>query len=263
VSNAKITQTEFHKIRSFWCEFGGGKTGILHFGMDAPGPMYLHTFDFADSAATQFFNAPALMERKEVVNYKALSYYPTFTIDGASFTTEAEAELNPGFGAAYNNAGVVLNTIGMERPILGIGLRTGEPYQRGDIQVQNATIMDIANTGVGGSGSNAAIAGAFHWRLILNPTLSGEPAPINVGKASRIWRYTTASGLTGTAGIELASGYTQSTQNIDIKTSLNFLNLGSNIDYTDADKIVLTVRLLAAGSNTANVVASINFIEAL
>jgi hypothetical protein len=39
--------------------------------------------------------------------------------------------------------------------------------------------------------------------------------------------------------------------------------LGSNIDYTDADKVVLVVKQLVGGTDNGNIVAAINFIEAL
>jgi hypothetical protein len=67
----------------------------------------------------------------------------------------------------------------------------------------------------------------------------------------------------GNAGIELLAGNIISSSTIDVRAALNFLNMGSNIDYTDADKIVLTVKQLAAGSSNANVVGTMNFIEAL
>jgi hypothetical protein len=64
-------------------------------------------------------------------------------------------------------------------------------------------------------------------------------------------------------GIDLVSGYAQSTQQFDVRTALNFVNLGSNIEYTDSDKIVLVVQQLVGGTSDAQLVATINFIEAL
>jgi hypothetical protein len=61
----------------------------------------------------------------------------------------------------------------------------------------------------------------------------------------------------------LFSGYAQATTTVEVQTALNFLNLGSNIDYTDADKVVLVVKQLVGGTDNANIVAAINFIEAL
>jgi len=39
--------------------------------------------------------------------------------------------------------------------------------------------------------------------------------------------------------------------------------MGSNLDYTDADKIVLVVKLIQGGSADGKMVAAINFIENL
>jgi hypothetical protein len=267
VSNAKIVDTAYHNVHNLFFEFNGGRTAIIHFGIHGTnGPTYLHNFDYSNQLGLQYESAPALMERKEVLNYSTMTYNPTMTVDGTAFTVEAEAELNPAFGVAYNNNGIAINTNNTtnEYPILGIGLRAGEPYQRSDLQLQSLNIMDIANTGTGGTGSNASRASVIFWRLLLNPGLSGIPSPINIGKSSRKWEYTTSTAITGgNAGIELLAGTIISANSIDIHTSLYFLNMGSNIDYTDADKIVLTVKQLAAGTANANVVATMNFIEAL
>jgi hypothetical protein len=55
----------------------------------------------------------------------------------------------------------------------------------------------------------------------------------------------------------------QSTTASDIRAALNFLNLGSNIDYTDADKVVLVVKQLVGGTDNGKVVALMNFVEDL
>ena len=264
VTNAKIVNTGYHNMHSYFIEFGGGRTTQLHFGIDSTaGPSYLHAFDFSNQLGIQYESAPALMERKEILNYSAMAYNPTMTVDGTSFTVEAEVELNPAFGVAYNNNGIAIptNDLTGEHPVLGIGIRTGEPYQRADIKLESINIMDIANTGTGGTGSNASKASVMFWRLLFNPGLSGVPTPINIGKTSRKWEYTTSTSLTGSSGIELLAGNIISSSTIDIRAALNFLNMGSNIEYTDADKIVLTVRQLAAGSSNANVIATMNYIE--
>ena len=275
VSNAKIVNTPYHNAHTLFFEFNGGRTAIVHFGINgANGPTYLHTFNFANQTGLQYESAPALMARNEIFNYSAMAYNPTLTIDGTSYTIEAESELNPGFGVAKNNDYLLLDYNSPaggnknEYPLLAVGLRVGEPYQRGDIQIQSIDIVDINN--IGGSNNGGAIA----WRLLLNPTLSGTlPTPTNIGKASRQWAYTTPSDHTtngvnlsagsNSQGIELLAGYSTSTTTIDVKTALNFLNLGSNIAYTDADKVVLMVKQLSPAAKDAYIVATMNFIEAL
>jgi hypothetical protein len=160
-----------------------------------------------------------------------------------------------------NNTGVsFIKTRTDEFAILGIGLRAGEPYQRADFQLQSINISDIHNV-------NPQNSGVLFWRLVLNPTLGGDyTAPgtatqILCGKSSRHWHFTTSTTFSG--GINLLSGYSTQSSPIDVKSALNFINLGSNIEYTDADKIVLIVKLLAGGSADSLIVASINFIEAL
>ena len=258
VSNAKIVDTPYHNVHNLFFEFNGGRTAIIHFGIHGSnGPTYLHTFDYSNQLGLQYESAPALMERKEVLNYSAMAYNSTMTVDGTAFTVEAEAELNPAFVAAYNTTPITL-AAGKDQPVLGIGLRAGEPYQRSDLQVQQMNIIDTANL----SNQNNTVQSVIQWKLVLNPGLSGVPASTNIGKTSRQWAYTASTGLTA-QGIELMSGFATSQAPIDVKTALNFLNMGSNIDYTDSDKLILTARLIAAGSSTSTIVGSINAIEAL
>jgi hypothetical protein len=275
VSNATITHNGYHNAHTLFFEFNGGRTAVTHFGINgSAGPTYLHTFDFSNTLGLQYESAPALMDRKEILNYKALSYNPSMTIDGTTFVVEAETELNPGFGVARNDNYLLLDYNSpsggdkTEYPLLALGLRTGEPYQRSDIQIQSISIVDINN--IGGSNNGGAVA----WRLLLNPTLSGTlPTPTNIGKTSRQWAYTTSSDHTtngvnlsagaNSQGIELLAGYATSNATIDVKTALNFLNMGSNIDYTDADKVVLMVKQLSPAAKDAWIVATVNLIEAL
>jgi hypothetical protein len=39
--------------------------------------------------------------------------------------------------------------------------------------------------------------------------------------------------------------------------------MGSNLDYTDADRVVLLVKLLVGGTDNSSVVATIDFTESL
>jgi hypothetical protein len=60
------------------------------------------------------------------------------------------------------------------------------------------------------------------------------------------------------------TGYGQSGTIADTRTSLNFLNMGSNVDNTDADKVVLVATIITAGSTaTSSLIASMNLIESL
>jgi hypothetical protein len=264
VSPSAIVQTAYHMQHSYWIDWLGGRTNRVRFGKASDyGNIVLHTFRFDNLLGTAYENAPALMDRKEILNVGPVSGTPSFTVMGNSFNIEAEATLNPNFVIAHNDTGVAFtaNTAGTEFPILGVGLRTGEPYQRADLQIQAVNIIDTANAGA--AGNKAIQYGTFAWRLVLNPGLSGVPAPIDIGKASRHWEYTTTSKLTA-EGIELTGGLYVSNASNEVKTALNFFNMGSNIDYTDADKVVLLVKQLGtAATNAPNVVAQMNLIEAL
>jgi hypothetical protein len=76
-----------------------------------------------------------------------------------------------------------------------------------------------------------------------------------------MWNYDNGTTITG--GVTLLSGYVTSTTELDVFTALNFLNLGSNIAYDDADKLVLAIKMLVDGTSDGALLATMNFIEAL
>ena len=268
VSGGSMYQTGQHMGHSYWIDFIGGRTNKVRFGLESDnGPIVLHQFKFGGLLGTSYENAPSLTERTEIINFGAVTSLPSLTIMGNSFSVEAIPAVDTSnFGVAYNNNGLAFAADGVERPVIGIAIRAGEPYQRSDMQLQNISFTDLANNGTGGN--SHTIPSTFFWRLLFNPGLSGVPASTNVGKSTRQWAYTTATALTGGngngGGIELMGGYiTSSVQSVDMRTSLDFLNMGSNVDNTDSDRIVLVIKCLHVGSEASNVVASMNFKEVL
>jgi hypothetical protein len=99
--------------------------------------------------------------------------------------------------------------------------------------------------------------------LVLNPTYAGTaiPAANNFGKASRQWSF--ANGTTISGGVTLMGGYFQGTQTQETRTSLNFLNMGSNVDNSNADIIVLACKMLVGGSGDSKIAGGFDIIEAL
>jgi len=258
LSSAKMTKNGFNKVHTFFFDFNGGKTSHARFCIQGPlGPETLHVFDLENESGTQYVSAPALMERAEVQNTGNVSFLPSLSIHGSAYNIEAESELNPGFGVAISqNSRTFTKNLNQEYAIAAIALRAGEPYQRADLQIQRIQLVDIGN-------SKVTDAGTFQWRLVLNPTLTGTiPAPTNIGKASRFWDYG-ANTISSSGGIDLVGGFCQGTEVLDFQNALNFLNMGSNIDYTDSDKVVFVCKLLVGGSADSLVRTSFNFIESL
>jgi hypothetical protein len=257
IGTGNFVHTAFHHHYTFGFDFNGNRTTSVRFFMDGPlGRVAIHQEDFGGELGSPFSNAPAVSTRYEIFNSAAPGRMPAFSCSSEVINVEAELELNPGFGVATNNTPVTYAKGGTAtHPVLGIALRAGEPYQRSDLQLQGVTFADIANI-------NQQNSGVFYWRLVLNPTIGGTvPASIDVGKSTRYWKYTAATTVSG--GIDLISGYASSTQQFDVRTALNFVNLGSNIEYTDSDKIVLVVQQLVGGTADAQLVATVNFIESL
>lgn len=245
---------------SWWIDFDGSRTNRIRFGIQgADGPQVCHIEDFTGVLGTRWSNAPAMSDRMEIFNTGVPVYDPAMFVGSSSISTEAEALLNPGFGLAITNNHVHFSKtqdVGNEYAILGIGLRAGEPYQRADLQVQQIQTTDLGNL-------NPQNSGIFQWRLVLNPTFAGTavPTPSNIGKASRQWSF--ANGTTISGGVTLLGGYFQGTQQQETKTALNFLNMGSNVDNSNADIVVLACKMLVGGSSDSIIACGFDFIEAL
>jgi hypothetical protein len=258
LSSAKFEHTNLHHQYVFGFDFTGTRVGKCRFFMDSPlGRIAIHVEDFADEISTPFMNAPAMSLRYEIFNSGAPGRLPNLTVSSEMVNIEAEAALNPGFGTAQRSTALAISKgTRTEYALLGVGLRAGEPFQRADLQVQNIQIIDSGNV-------NTQNAGIYQWRLVLNPTFAGTavPTPSDLGKTSRMWNYNNGTTISG--GITLLSGYLTSTVELDVFTALNFLNLGSNIAYDDADKLVLAIKMIVDGTSDAALLATMNFIEAL
>ena len=256
-SNAQMTNTPFHQMHTYWFDVSGSRIARIRFGMytDA-GKICVHEY-YGGETGSQVVSAPAMMDRKEIINTgQPVGFLPSMTVGGSAVTIETQSEINPGFGVAQSNTRIEFNknSPGPEYALLGIGIREGEPYQRADIQVTSIQMVDIGNI-------NPQNAGIIQWRLILNPTLSAVPAPTDIGKATHMYDY--AQGTTITGGIDLLGGYSQGTLTQDVKAALNFLNMGSNIDYTAADIVVLAAKLIVGGSSNSLILGTISYLEDL
>jgi len=255
-TNAKMTNTPFHHIHTYWWDTSGARTTRIRFGIytDA-GKVCVHEY-YGGLKGTQNISAPALMDRKEIINVgQPVDFLPSMTIAASGITIETSSEISPGFGVAQSNVAVTFNKnsdVGNEYAILGIGIREGEPYQRADIQVQGLQMVDIGNI-------NSQNAGIIQWRLVLNPTVSAVPTPRDIGKATHMWDY--EQGTTITGGIDLIGGYSQASITQDVRTALNFLNMGSNIDYTAADIVVLAGKLIVGGTDNSRLLGTISYLE--
>jgi len=258
LSSAKFDHTNLHNQYVFGFDFNGSRATNIRFFIDGPlGRKAIHEESFGGTLSTPFANAPAISTRYEIFNTGSPSRLPNFTASSELVNVEAESELNPSFGSASTSVASAFSKtgdVGNEYAICGIALRASEPYQRADLQVQRVQIVDTGNL-------NPQNSGIFEWRLVLNPTVSAVPTAINTGKASRFFDY--ATGTTVSGGTTLTGGYSQGTFTGEVSNALNFLNMGSNIDYTDSDLIVLAVKLIVGGSSNSSVMGMINYIESL
>ena len=262
ITNGKLYHDSFLNVHTFWFDFNGDRTCRLRFGIETTeGTSILHIINYGDTLGSHFFNAPSIMDRTEIFNTGITSYAPSMLASGTTFNIEAEAELNPYFGTAVQTtATTYTHGNGQTLPILGIAIRSGEPYQRADVQIQNINVMD-ASAAAGGVGNN--YPGSYFYQLTLNPTIGGTGIASTslVGKATEQFTYTTGSTISG--GIPLVSGFFSGQSSVDVSTSLNFLNMGSNLTYTATDVVVLSVKEITGGSTDGKIVASLDYIENL
>jgi hypothetical protein len=253
------SQTPWNMEWTYWMDYIGGRTSRVRFVIASPsqGAILLHTYSTGGTLGTQFISEPCSPLRYEIFNTQTQTSLPFLTLASEAVDVEAEVSLNPGFGTAYNSSGqAFLKTTGNEYPLIGISLRPGEPYNRGDLQVQDIQILETGNNTAGNQP-------AYYYRLVLNPTITGSTTITNVGKASQGIVYsTTANQVTG--GITLFSGFfAGGASTTNVQQALNFLNLGTNVDLTKPDTIVLCATLLNAGQSNSTLYGAINFLEAL
>jgi len=261
ITNGQLYHDSFLNTHTFWIDFNGDRTCRIRFGLESTeGTSVLHIANYGDTLGTQFESAPSIMDRTEIFNTGISSYAPSMLVGGTSFNTEAEVELNPYFASAVQNTTTTFTAgSGQEIPILGVGIRTGEPYQRADIQIQKLSMMDASAAAANGN----KYPGNYYWRLTLNPSITGTgiAATTLIGKASQ--QYTYGVGSTVTGGIPLLSGYFSGQSAVDVSTALNFVNMGSNLTYTLSDTIVLSVKEITGGTGNGAIVGSMNIIENL
>jgi hypothetical protein len=257
-SSAKMTNTPFHQMHTYWWDMSGSRVARIRFGIYTDsGKVCVHEY-LGGEMGSQTVSAPAMPDRKEIINVgQPVDFLPSMTIGGSAVTIETQSDINPGFGIAQSGIPITFNknsNVGSEFALLGIAIRAGEPYQRADIQVQSVQMVDIGNI-------NPQNSGIIQWRLVLNPTVSATPTANNIGKATRMFDY--AAGTTITGGIDLIGGYSQGSYTNDVRTALNFLNMGSNIDYTDSDLVVLAGKLIVGGTDNSQILGTISFLEDL
>ena len=262
ITNGQLYHDSFLNVHTFWFDFNGDRTCRLRFGIETTeGTSVLHIINYGDTLGSHFSNAPSIMDRTEIFNTGITSYAPSMLVSGTAFNIEAEVELNPYFGTAVQTTATTFtHGNGQTLPILGLAIRSGEPYQRADVQIQNVNIIDAAAAG-NGVGNN--YPGSYFYQLTLNPTIGGTGIASTsfVGKATEQFTYTTGSTISG--GIPLISGFFVGQSSVDVSTSLNFLNMGSNLTYTASDVVVLSVKEITGGSGDGKIVASLDYIENL
>jgi hypothetical protein len=261
-STPTLYQSQLHKYFTWWAEFIGGRTGRIRFGLGTTaGPTIVHQYSYSGTISTTFVSSANLPKRWEIFNSGSPSYQSTMMVSGNTFNVEAGSTLNPGFGTTTSSiTGFAADAT--LRPIIGFSSRPSFPYNGTDLKLKTICLIDQANRAT--SGNSNTTAGVYFWSLILNPTISGTaPVPVTTGKASQYYSYSTANAITSNTGTQLAAGYFFGQSQNSTVTISDFLNMGCDVTGYIPDQVVLCVQQVAAGTSTASIVASMNWIEQL
>ena len=85
--------------------------------------------------------------------------------------------------------------------------------------------------------------------------------PLMLEKQANIFHIQLA--ITSGTGYIIASGYFFGQSSNDVTASSDILNMGCDVSGYIPDQMVLCIQQLAAGTTTANIVASLNWVEQL
>jgi hypothetical protein len=261
-SGFNIFSAGLNKYYTFWFDFIGGRTGRIRFGIGSPiGPQICHTQSYTGTLTTSFVNDNSLPLRREIYNNTSQSVAPVFNMTGISYQSEAPVSFNPSPATAYNINGFVPGS--SLTPMLTIGLRAGNPWVGSDIRPNEFTIVDQNNQG---RNSNP---GTFFYQVIYNANVNSTYAyngnnavsQSNVGRSSQFWTWANTATVTG--GLVILSGLTTSASALKIFDGIPVTyNLGSDINGNPAT-LTIAVQQITAGSSTANLASTFNFIEQL
>lgn len=131
-------------------------------------------------------------------------------------------------------------------PILGFGLRSGQPYIQNTLRLFDYQILSTSTTN-----SNVA------FKFVYNPTLSGTGTTYTTGKVSQYYTYTTETYTPGSGMLLFNGNFSQSLGGIGGTTIGDNISIGSDISG-NADVVVLLAREIS-GSST--IFASLNWEE--
>lgn len=188
---------------------------------------------------------------EEFVTGTSAPYSGTMNIDSCSVSYDSPQPISLFVASADTSAdgtispGTVTLTSSW-KPILGFGLRNGQPYVQNTINLTDYQ-MTITST------SNANVA----YKFVYNPILSGTGTSHTTGKISQYYTYTTET-YTNSSGMLLFNGnLSQNVGGIGGSTIGNNISIGSDISG-NADIVVLLARLV---SGSPVLFASLNWSE--
>lgn len=255
-SSPTMYQSGYHKYYTWFIEFLGGRTGRIRFGIVTDsGATITHQFSYSGDISTTYVTEANMPTRWEIVNSSNQLYQPTMFNAGYSFNIETGKSLTHGsIGVAVGVAGGFASDSTL-RPIIGFSSRPSYPYNSADLKLKTICLVDQANR------SNTS-AGVYFWELIINPTITGTiPSPITTGKSSQYYQYTVTNAIAANTGITVANGYFFNNITECVSNITEFLNLGCDVTGYIPDQMVLCIQQIAAGTNSASILATMNWSE--
>lgn len=228
---------DYTKTQIFWVDFEWLGVGSVRAGVVIDGQFIVcHKFHNANINDTVYMSTPNLPIRYSIESTGTSNVETSMQHICCSVTSEGGIE-SLGVIREFDNGvtAVTAATGGTTYALLGIRLNSS--YLGSSIDILKAEIL-------------MTTAGAFHWELLLNPTVAAGSPSWSQLTNSALDTFTGDGNITLTGGTSIAGGYGASTGSGgnaagDAGATIdNSLRIGSLIDGT-ADTLVLAVTAIA------------------
>lgn len=231
---------DLSKIEIFLVDFEWLSAGSVRFGFIIGGEtIYVHIMEHANLVASAYMRNPNLPIRYELLN-DGTGGAATLEAICCSVASEGGRDYQGVDRATDRGAtALVVPAVGAFYPVLAI---RADPARPGAL-IRPSRVSVMSNTST-----------AFHWRMLLNPTVTGTAFVWNAGTNTRVQTATPTNATTVSGGTILGSGYLDQTNNrgggSPVFTSPDFyMGYGvKGVASTKPDEVVLAVQLLT-GTN--------------
>jgi len=227
-----LTKSQILAIDLEWLGVGSVRFGFIVNGQI----FYAHQMSHANILTTAYMRTPNLPIRMEIINSGA---GPAASLTNICCSIQSEGGRNFfGVDRAVDRGvtGFVTNNDALYYPVASIRLQTGK--YGAFVQPSYTSLLCVSSA-------------AYHWKLLLNPTVTGTPLSFSAVTNSYVETDVVATNATSvSAGTTILSGYAQqNTEGSVAIVSIPDLALGVDLAGV-ADVLVLAVARLSGTAET-------------